>query len=101
MLVTDLDFTIDQLGPCRVPSPMSGVRFVADEERGLYHVTFNEVKGGLDKSLEPPAMETAGPRRMLFFDPSKLACGIVTCGGPGPGFNDVIRAIVLSRWHHG
>ena len=41
-------------------------------------------------------MESAGPRRMLFFDPAKLACGIVTCGGLCPGLNDVIRAIVLS-----
>jgi 6-phosphofructokinase 1 len=41
-------------------------------------------------------MESAGPRRMLFFDPSRLACGIVTCGGLCPGLNDVIRAIVLN-----
>src|SRR5262245_49443326 len=100
MLVTDLDFTIDHLGDCRVPSPMSGVRFVGDEERVLYHVTFEEMKDWVDKGLEPPAMETAGPRRMLFFDPSKLACGIVTCGGLCPGLNDVIRAIVLSLHHH-
>ena len=37
---------------------------------------------------------------MLFFDPAKLACGIVTCGGLCPGLNDVIRAIVLSLHHH-
>jgi 6-phosphofructokinase 1 len=100
MLVTDLDFTIDQLGVCRVPSPMSGVRFVGDEERVLYHVTFAEMKSWLDKGLEPPAMETAGPRRRLFFDPSTLACGIVTCGGLCPGLNDVVRSIVLSLHHH-
>ena len=29
-----------------------------------------------------------------------LACGIVTCGGICPGLNDVIRAIVLSLYHH-
>jgi 6-phosphofructokinase 1 len=100
MLVTDLDFTIDQLGLCRVPSPMSGVRFVGDEERVLYHVTFAEMKSWLDKRLEPPAMETAGPRHRLFFDPSRLACGIVTCGGLCPGLNDVVRSIVLSLHHH-
>ena len=39
---------------------------------------------------------------MLFFDPAKLACGIVTCGGLCPGLNDVIRAIVRSlRLHYG
>jgi 6-phosphofructokinase 1 len=47
-------------------------------------------------------MESAGPRRTLFFDPAKLACGIVTCGGLCPGVNDVVRAIVLSlRRHYG
>ena len=45
-------------------------------------------------------MEIAGPRQKLFFDPSKLACGIVTCGGLCPGMNDVIRSIVLSLHHH-
>ena len=35
----DLDFTIARLGECRIPSPMSGVRFTRDEERVLYHST--------------------------------------------------------------
>ena len=33
----DLDFTIARLGECRIPSPMSGVRFTCDDERVLYH----------------------------------------------------------------
>ena len=45
-------------------------------------------------------MEAAGPREKIFFDPSQLACGIVTCGGLCPGLNDVIRSIVLSLYHH-
>jgi 6-phosphofructokinase 1 len=49
---------------------------------------------------EPPSMEVAGPREKIFFDPSSLACGIVTCGGLCPGLNDVIRAVVLSLSHH-
>jgi 6-phosphofructokinase 1 len=60
------------------------------------------MKRWLDKGAAPPAMEAAGPRRTLFFDPSKLACGIVTCGGLCPGLNDVIRAVVRSlRLHYG
>jgi len=95
-----VDFSIRQLGPCRVPSPMTHRRFVGDDERVLYHVSFPEMKPWIDKGIEPPAMETAGPRSMLFFDPAKLACGIVTCGGLCPGLNDVIRSIVLSLHHH-
>jgi len=54
----------------------------------------------LDAGSEPPKFETAGPREKIFFDPSNLACGIVTCGGLCPGLNDVIRSIVLSLHHH-
>ncbi|HEX7136495.1 MAG TPA: ATP-dependent 6-phosphofructokinase [Vicinamibacterales bacterium] len=97
---TTLDFAIERLGPCRIPSPMPGARFVNDDERILYHATFRDMKPWLDEGVEPPAMEAAGPRRELFFDPSPLACGIVTCGGLCPGLNDVVRAIVLSLHHH-
>jgi 6-phosphofructokinase 1 len=92
----DLDFTIATLGECRVPSPMSGVRFTDDDERVLYHATLEGIDACLARGARPPAMESAGPRRMLFFDPAQLACGIVTCGGLCPGLNDVIRAIVLN-----
>jgi len=96
----DLDFTIPRLGPCRFASPMSGVRFVRDEEHVLYHVSYEEMKGWIERGVEPPSMELAGPRDRLFFDPSTLACGIVTCGGLCPGLNDVIRSLVLSLHHH-
>jgi 6-phosphofructokinase 1 len=96
----DLDFTIARLGPCRIPSPLSGIGFVSDEERILYHVAYDDLKPWHDKGVAPPAMESAGPRGHLFFDPSRLSCGIVTCGGLCPGLNDVIRAIVLSLHHH-
>jgi 6-phosphofructokinase 1 len=97
----ELDFTIARLGDCRIPSPMSGVLFTRDEERVLYHSTLEGINAWLGKGAAPPAMESAGPRQMLFFDPAKLACGIVTCGGLCPGVNDVIRAIVRSlRLHY-
>jgi 6-phosphofructokinase 1 len=95
-----LDFTIDTLGECRVPSPMASVRFTRDEERVLYHSTLEGIRPWLDEGSSPPVMESAGPRRMLFFDPAGLACGIVTCGGLCPGLNDVIRAVVMSLSRH-
>src|SRR3954453_12512116 len=96
----DLDFTIDQLGPCRFASPMKPVRFIDDSERVLYHATYDAMRPWIARQAEPPSMEMAGPRRNVFFDPSTLACGIVTCGGLCPGLNDVIRSIVLSLHHH-
>jgi len=94
------DFTIARLGECRIPSPMSRVRFTRDDERVLYHSTLEEMKPWLDAGATPPTMESAGPRPALFFEPSKLACGIVTCGGLCPGLNDVIREIVVSLHRH-
>ena len=95
-----LDFTIARHGEGRFPSPMSGVRFVQDHERVLYASTLDELKRQCGAGAEPPSMERGGPRARMFFDPSSLACGIVTCGGLCPGLNDVIRAIVLSLHHH-
>jgi len=96
----DLDFTISKLGECRIPSLMQVGQFVGDDERVLYHDKMEEVKVYLDSGKEPPQFETAGPREKVYFDPSKLKCGIVTCGGLCPGLNDVIRAIVLGLFYH-
>ncbi|HXX81010.1 MAG TPA: ATP-dependent 6-phosphofructokinase [Thermodesulfovibrionales bacterium] len=94
------DFTVQRLGECTVPSPMSGARFTNDDEHILLHSDLTEIKRYLDAGSEPPRFEAAGPREKIYFDPLKLACGIVTCGGLCPGLNDVIRAIVLSLHHH-
>jgi 6-phosphofructokinase 1 len=100
MSTVDLNFEISRLGEGRIPSPMAGVRFVRDEERDLLHSDIREIKKFLEEGKEPPSMELAGPREKIYFDPSRLRCGIVTCGGLCPGLNDVIRAIVLSLFHH-
>jgi 6-phosphofructokinase 1 len=100
MTARSIDFTITRIGECTIPSPMSGVRFTSETDRVLYPTTLAEIKAWTEKQLDPPVMELAGPRERLFFDPSTLACGIVTCGGLCPGLNDVIRSIVISLYHH-
>ena len=98
----NLNFEIARLGECQIPSPMSVIQFVRDDEHLLYHSRLGDIKRRLDQGDEPPSMELAGPREKIYFDPSKLNCGIVTCGGLCPGLNDVIRAIVLSlNYHYG
>ncbi len=96
----NLDFSIEQLGPCQVPSPLEGGRFTGDDERILYHSSPAEVRRYVEAGKEPPSLELAGPRERIFFDPSAIAFGIVTCGGLCPGINDVIRAVTLSLHHH-
>ncbi|MGB2907708.1 MAG: ATP-dependent 6-phosphofructokinase [Candidatus Aminicenantaceae bacterium] len=95
-----LDFSIERLGECRIPSPMAGIPFVSDSERLLYHSSLGDVEEILKQGKTPPVFEAAGPREKIYFDPSKLKCGIVTCGGICPGLNDVIRAIVMSLTYH-
>ncbi|MCU0579421.1 MAG: ATP-dependent 6-phosphofructokinase [Desulfobacterota bacterium] len=97
---SELDFSIDRLGACRFPSPMAWSGFVSEEETILYHNDWSEVKQILAAGKEPPVMEVAGPRERIFFEPSRLKAGIVTCGGLCPGLNNVIRAAVLSLYHH-
>jgi 6-phosphofructokinase 1 len=100
MDIQNLDFHIPSLGECRIPSPMKLVHFVDSESLVLFHHNLGEVKNFLERGQKPLYFEMAGPREKIFFDPTKLKCGIVTCGGICPGVNDVIRAIVLSLYHH-
>ncbi|RJQ80945.1 MAG: ATP-dependent 6-phosphofructokinase [Desulfobacteraceae bacterium] len=94
------DYAIRKMGACRIPSPMPDLQFTEDHERVLLHSDPKDVNRFFREGNQPPAFEIAGPRSMIFFDPADLRCGIVTCGGICPGVNDVIRAIVLSLYHH-
>ena len=96
----NLNFEVQRLGECRIPSPMDTTNFMGDEDHILYHSTLPEIQAFLDQGKKPPYFEMAGPRKNIYFDPSKLKCGIVTCGGLCPGLNDVIRSIVLGLYHH-
>ena len=97
---SDLDLEVLRLGECRIPSPMSGIHFVDDDEHVLYHSNLMEIEAIQAAGKRPPCFEMAGPREKICFDPSKLKCGIVTCGGICPGLNDVIRAIVMGLFYH-
>ena len=96
----NLNFEIQKLGECRIPSPISNIRFTDENEYVLYHPNLEEIEQLLKAGKRPPVFEKSGPREMIYFDPSKLKCGIVTCGGLCPGLNDVIRAIVLALHYH-
>ena len=96
----NLSFEVKRLGECRIPSPMDTTNFVRDVDHVLYHSTLPEIQAFLDQGKKPPHFKLAGPLENIYFDPSKLKCGIVTCGGLCPGLNDVIRAIVLGLYHN-
>jgi len=91
---------VQRLGGCRIPSPMITSDFVDDDKRVLFHSSLKEAEAVIKAGRPLPAFEMAGPRSKIYFDPSKLKCGIVTCGGICPGLNDVIRSIVFSLHYH-
>ncbi|WP_157369530.1 ATP-dependent 6-phosphofructokinase [Zavarzinella formosa] len=102
-MVTREDLIVKSLGTCRVDSPLLPI--LEQRKRSYYNVDesdrvlFDDTASALvahGSSLDQiPGFEPAGPRRKIFFDPSKTRAGIVTCGGLCPGFNDVIRALVM------
>ncbi len=104
---SQLNTDIATLGEPRIPSPVrrrdhesNQVSFVADEDRILVDVTVSRACKQLQDGTVPPSYEPAGPRQRIYFDPSKLKCALVTCGGLCPGLNDIIRSIVLEL-HYG
>ncbi len=105
----NIDFSIENLGPCKIPSPIHlstrindlVANFVDDDEKIIYNIDQNLEKNG--KSVQTvfvreQLIEKAGPREKLYFDPKKVCAGIVTCGGLCPGLNDVIRSLVMTLW---
>jgi 6-phosphofructokinase 1 len=95
------DLTIQKLGECKVNTPMRQSVFIDDEkDRIIFSANLKELKPYIEVCGEIPCFEMGGPREKIYYDPSKISCGIVTCGGLCPGINDVIRAIVMSLYHH-
>ncbi|MBB5163025.1 6-phosphofructokinase 1 [Mycobacterium sp. AZCC_0083] len=60
----------------------------------MFRTDIDDLRAQLLAGVDPPALELAGPRERIYFDPASLRCGIVTCGGLCPGLNDVVRSIV-------
>ena len=95
-----LDFRINKIGDCKVKSPMpfsniqgdSIANFVRDDQ----HILHSIIRGDNQDwdNIYEYALEIAGPREEIYFNPGHVHAGIVTCGGLCPGLNNVIRAIV-------
>ena len=102
----DFDTTIESIGVAKINSPIleeingaSAEIFKSDEDRGLIDVNAKNVTELIKENKTPATFELAGPRKKIYFDPSKLKCALVTCGGLCPGLNNVIRAVVLELYH--
>ncbi len=105
MKYEDIETRIPTLGRAGIPSPAKrdpntsiNESFVADDEGVMIDVTLSGFMDAMKAGTPGPHFELAGPRENIYFDPSKLRCGIVTCGGLCPGLNDIIRAVVLELY---
>ncbi len=92
-------FKIQELGKPAVPSPVTSGYFTPDSKRILYNRYLHDPDSTQTAGGIPPSIEVAGPRKMIYFDPSKVKAAIVTCGGLSPGINDVIRAAVMGLYY--
>ena len=102
MFFGHIDTTIPALGEAKIPTPIQGwkngdeeTHFITDDDRVLVDVTPSGLEKMCRENQPFPSFEMAGPRSRIYFDPSKLRCALVTCGGLCPGLNDIIRSIVL------
>jgi len=99
MTTNKLNFDIQSLGEATIPSPITVSYFTPDSRRILYDHDLNNISVYSWEEGPPAAIEVAGPREMIYYDPPKTKAAIVTCGGLCPGINDVIRAIVMELYH--
>jgi 6-phosphofructokinase 1 len=106
MKFDSIDTTIPTLGPPKIISPIRKYEkdslsrnFVNDTDKIIVDVNLSNLTKLAEEGKDFPAFEPAGPRSKIYFDPSKLRCALVTCGGLCPGLNDIIRAIVLELFY--
>ena len=99
-----MDTTIASLGKVTIKSPLaekyknSSDAFVSDDDRIIYESDLKTILENKNSS-QIISFEKAGPRKEIYFDPSKVKAAIVTCGGICPGLNDVIRSIVMESYY--
>jgi 6-phosphofructokinase 1 len=104
--VDSADLVVRTLGTARIDSPLGGwlgerqqsVHYVEESDRVLFDDTLSAVSARGGNVADLPGFEPAGPRRKIYFDPSKTRAGIVTCGGLCPGLNDVIRGLTMELY---
>jgi len=94
----DENFKVKSLGQRKFLSPLiekfpDNEHVFVQDSRRLFYEPF------VDEADDSRTFELAGPRKLLYFDPKKVKSAIVTCGGLSPGFNDVIRSIVMESFY--
>ena len=85
---------VEQLGECKVVSPVRTQEFISDGERILANENETFMRSRERQVGHMPTFERAGPLQKIFHDPAWTRVGIVTAGGLCPGLNNVIKGLV-------
>ena len=101
-MLQEKDFLIKTLGKATVISPIEFstthgdgiVNFIEDDITIPY-----SIQSCGDSSVRGLAFESAGSRKMIYFQPDNVIAGIMTCGGLCPGLNDAIRSIIMQLFY--
>ena len=92
---TKFSFISENLGECTIDSPLKNTNFVDENDMySMLSVRSAYVSEFFKKYGKVPALESAGPHRKIFHDPSSTKVAIVTAGGLCPGLNNVIKGLV-------
>ena len=103
LAITTDELAITRLGERHVDTPLAELlgdrqetmHYVTETDRVLLDDTLGMAKRRGGDVAGQPAFNPGGPRAKLYFEPSQVTAGIVTCGGLCPGLNNVIRGLVL------
>jgi 6-phosphofructokinase 1 len=106
-MYTAAECIVPVLGKCHVKSPLNlskelndGVfNYIQDDERVIMKSTIKYYNDCISSNVEPISFEKAGPKEMVYFDPTKTKVAVVTCGGLCPGLNNVIRGLVMQLYN--
>ena len=94
-MLTKADFIVSSLGECTIPSPVTGQKFVRDDESVTYFMDPAEIAAYTARGEAVPAFERAGAREMIYHNPAWCRAAILTAGGLCPGLNEVIKFLTL------
>jgi 6-phosphofructokinase 1 len=101
-----IETDVQNLGTAKIVSPLQTLseesyqqNFISESSRVLIDIEMDVMNELIKKGQPLPSFELAGPRSKIYFDPSKLKCALVTCGGLCPGLNGIIRSVVLELFY--
>ncbi|MBB3698470.1 ATP-dependent 6-phosphofructokinase [Flammeovirga yaeyamensis] len=106
--LTRQDFEVTRLGKATLTSPLykeykkedaPHKEFIEDSRRIIYDASLSAFEEARNSDADPISFLKAGPRKKIYFDPSKTKAAIVTCGGLCPGINNVIRGLVNGLYY--